>query len=417
MLLLKGGRIVCPTTGREGLGDVLIDGEQIIAVGEVEAPSSAEVIDCTGCIVAPGFVDLSVAFGDPGETWREGLRHGSEVAATGGFTTVVLSPRTDPTIDLPAIVSELKPRTESVSGARVLISGALTLGLGGENLAELGLMVEAGCVAFSDGGKVFRDTRILRRVMEYAAPMGAPVFLRPGDPALEEGGFMHEGRISSRIGLRGIPAAAEELGVARAIALVRLSGTRVHLTHITTAVALQMLADAQDAGLPITAAVPARSLVLTDSLIEESVYDTAGRLMPPLRPDADVQAMRTGASQRLCVSADHVPWSRVEKELEFAYAKEGAIGLETAAAAAWTALSGDATGFVSALSVRPGRVLGLNPTVSTGATADLVVFDPEVCWTVRAPWLSCGVNEPLSGRSLTGKVRCTIVGGCPVYES
>lgn len=417
MLLLKGGRIICPTGGLDELGDVLIEDDQIVSVGVVEAPEGADVIDCSGCIIAPGFVDLSVTLGDPGQTWREGLSHGSEIAAAGGFTTIVLNPDTDPTIDLPSVVSELVSRAGSVPGARIQIAGALTRGLTGENLSEVGLLIEAGCVLLSDGGKSITDTRILRRVLEYSAPMGVPVMIRPGDTALEEGGAMHEGRISSRIGLRGIPAAAEEIGVARAIALVRLSGTRIHLSHITTAQTLRMVAQAQEDGLPITASVPARSLVLTDEAIEDSVYNTSGRLVPPLRPEADRVALCGGASQRLCVSADHVPWSRVEKELEFAYASPGANGLETAAAAAWTAMKGDATGFVSAMSVRPAAILGQHAAVSAGAVADLVVFDTEVSWQVSASLRSRGVSEPLVGRTLTGRVRATLVAGCPVFEA
>ena len=240
--------------------------------------------------------------------------------------------------------------------------------------------------------------------------------LRPGDVALEEGGFMHEGRISSRIGLRGIPSAAEEIGVARAIALVRLSGTQVHLSHLTTAKALKMLADAQADGLPISATAPARSLLLTDAYIEQSVYDTAARLTPPLRPESDRAALCTGAAERLCVGADHVPWSRVEKELEFAYARSGANGLETAASAAFTALGKDAKALVLALSVRPAEVLGQRPMVAAGALADLVIFDPEASWTVARPWRSRGVCDPLLGHTLSGQVRATVVGGCPVFE-
>jgi dihydroorotase len=416
MLLLKGGRIVCPLSGTDALGDVLVDGDRIVGVGVVDAPSAAEIIDCTGCIVAPGFVDLDVTLGDPGQAWREGLSSGSKIAAAGGFTTIVINPMTDPVIDLPAVVSELIPRAASAPGARVKIGGALTRGLAGENLSEVGLLIEAGCVLLSDGGQVISDTRILRRVLEYAAPMGVPVLLRPGNVALEEGGFMHEGRISSRIGLRGIPSAAEEIGVARAIALVRLSGTRVHLSHLTTARGLKMLAEAQSDGLPITASTPARSLVLTDAYIEHSVYDTAARLTPPLRPESDRAALCKGAVERLCVGADHVPWSRVEKELEFAYARSGANGLETAAAAAFTALRGDAMALVSALSVRPAGVLGMKPMIAAGSLADLVIFDPDSSWTVASDWRSRGVCDPLKGSTLSGQIRATIVGGSPIFE-
>lgn len=416
MLRLKGGRLICPRSGLDEVGDVLIDDDRIVALGEAARTGVAEEIDCTGCLVAPGFVDLASDFADPGAAWREDLGSGSRAAAAGGFTTVVISPNTHPAIDDPAVVAELMSRAISAPGARVAIAGALTAGLAGVALTEMGLLLEAGCVALSDGGALISDAQVLRRALQYAAPLGVPVLLRPGEVSLEERGVMHEGRVSTRIGLRGIPAAAEEIGVTRAIALVRQTGARVHLTHVTTAAALAAVRHAQAAGLPVSAAVPARQLLVTDALVETSVYDTVARLLPPLRPESDRLAMIEGARALLCVGADHVPWSRVEKEQEFRDAQPGGIGLETAASAVWMHIQ-DPGAFVEALSTRPAAVLGRDARLTPGSVADVVVFDPEIAWTASGPWISRSANEPLSGQALRGRARATVVGGRVVFEA
>jgi len=416
-ILLRGGRLVCPLTGTDGVRDVRISDGVVEAVGEGLEANGAVEVDCSGGIVAPGWTDIGVELCDPGLCWREDLSTGSEAGAAGGFTTLVAGPATDPLVDTPAVAADVVARARAVSGARVLQSGAITVGLSGEGLAEMGLMVEAGCVALSDGRKVMANTDALRRALQYGQPFGVPMLLRPGDPGLEAGGVMHEGAASMHAGLRGIPAAAEELGISRVVALVRTTGTRVHLTQVTTAAGLAQVAAAKADGLPITAAVPARHLLLTDAEVEASVYNTATRLLPPLRTESDraacVAAVKAGTLD--AITADHVPWDQVGKELEYMHAQPGANGLESALGAAWAALDGDAAALVQAMAVGPAAVIGRTAHVAAGAPADIVVFRPDREWTVGAPYRSKGRYDPLSGRTLGAAVVLTIVAGRLVY--
>ncbi len=416
-ILLRGGRVVCPVTATDGVLDVHIVDGVVAEVGADLAAAGAREIDCTHAIVAPGWTDLGTELCDPGMCYREDLISGSEAGAAGGFTTLVASPATDPVVDTPAVAADVVARAKTVSGAQVMQSGALTIGLAGERLAEVGLMVEAGCVALADGRRTLADADVLRRVLQYVRPFDVPVLLRPGEPSLEKGGVMHEGAASMHAGLRGIPAAAEELGIARIVALVRATGTRVHLTHVTTASGVARVRAAKADGLPLTAAVPARHLLLNDQAVEASVYDTATRLLPPLRAEADrlacLAAVRDGTLDT--ITADHVPWTRVEKELEFMHASPGANGLETALGAAWAALEGEAATVVQALAVGPAAVIGRTAQVAVGAPADLVVFHPKREWPVAAPYRSRGGFDPLAGRSLPAAVGLTLVAGEVVY--
>ena len=281
MLLLKGGRVVCPATGVDQVLDLRVVGGRVAELGVDLAPGGARVLDCAGKAVLPGLVDLVADLANPGSTWREDIASGSRAAAAGGFTTVLVSPATNPVIDSGAVAAGVVEAAQDAPGARVLRAGALTVGLRGGELAEMGSMLAAGCAALSDGGIAGTDNAVLRNALAYARPFGAPILLRPGQRSLEERGCMHEGDISIEIGLRGIPAAAEDIGMAVVISLVRTTGARVHLSHVTTARSVDMLARARQEGLPLTASVPARHLVLTDAFVRDSAYDSAGRLLPP----------------------------------------------------------------------------------------------------------------------------------------
>lgn len=414
MLYLSGGHVCCPLSGRNAVTSVLVDGGKIVSVGE-PAPQQATVVDCQGLVIAPGFVDLSCEMGDPGETWREGLAHGSRVAAAGGYTTVLISPNTVPTLDEPSRVADVVSRAGQAPAARIGVTGALTVDLSGAHLAEMGMLVEAGCMALGDGARPIADLLVLRRSLEYSARFGVPTFLRPGVPALEERGVIHEGLVAARVGLRGISPASEEIGVGQIVSLMVNTTGAVHLTHVTTARAARLVENAQQEGLCLTAAVPARHLLVTDALVETTAYDTAARLMPPLRPQHDQaalqQAVRAGV---VMIGADHVPWTRVEKEMEFSDANPGAVGLESAFQAAYTAL-GDIGVVVSAMSVRPAAVLGRRAEVVPGAPADLVLLDLHAQGVLPRHRLSHGVNEPLVGLDVKGAVRATLVGGRPVH--
>ena len=412
-LLLRGGRVICPESGLDARLDLRVADGRVVELGVDLAPGSDRLIDCVDKAVLPGFVDLVADLADPGATWREDLRTGSLAAAAGGFTTVLASPLTDPVVDSGAVAAGVVHATQGLPGARVLRAGAVSVGLKGQDLAEMGSMLEEGCVALSDGGLAMADAAVLRNALEYARPFGAPVILRPGLPSLELRGCMHEGQISLEIGLRGVPAASEEVGMHLILALVRATGARVHLSHVTTARALSLLAQARAEGLPVTGSAPARNLLLTDAWVRDHGYDPAGRLLPPLRPEADrlalVQAVAAGTLDALC--SDHQPWTRVEKEVEFERATPGATGLETAFSAAFTALDGDLVAVARALSAGPAAVLGRKARVAVGEVADLVVVDPAATWTVGAPRWSRSDNEPLRGRALRGRVDHTLVDG------
>lgn len=416
MILLKGGRVVCPSAGLDETTDVQVAAGRIQAVGLGLPAEGHEVIDCTGLVVMPGFVDLVCEIGDPGTTWREDLQSAAQAAAAGGFTTILASPATDPVIDTGTAAREIRDRAIAVPGLKVLQAGALTTGLGGKELSELGLMLAHGCAALSDGGRAMGNAAVLRRALDYARPFGRPVLLRPALPELEVDGLMHEGEISFRVGLRGVPAASEEVGIARAIALVRTTGAHVHLSHVTTQVGVDLVARAKAAGLRLTATVPARSLILTDEAVEAREYDTRLKLVPPLRPNADSVAVRAGLVSGVLdgVCSDHQPWTRVEKELEFAYAHAGGMGLETAFRATYAALS-DLSQVAQVMSIGPAGVLGLEAGIRVGAAADLAVVDPEHLGPVQGPWLSRGCNEPLEGEVLAGRVVCTLAAGRVVY--
>jgi len=414
-LILRGGRVVCPLNNIDEVMDVVVQNGRVVSLGSTA--EEGRVIDCSGCVVAPGFTDIGAELGDPGYLWREDLISGSEAGAAGGFTSIVSSPKTDPVVDTPVAVAELVSRSFELSGARVLVSGAITTGLDGEHLAELGLMVESGAVALSDGRTTMMHTGLLRRALDYARPFGVPVILRPGDTELEGSGVMHEGEVSTQIGLRGIPAAAEEIGVARLIALSALTGCRLHLSQITTAGSVKQIRAAKEDGVRVTAAVPARHLIMTDRAVDQSVYDTSTRLLPPLRSESDRLACVAGVKDGVidCVTADHVPLTRIEKEVEYMYATPGAMGLETAFSATLEGLGGDLISTVRALSVAPANVIGKRAALEADAAADLVVFDPSVSISVEGPFRSRGLNEPLKGRVLPGKIVMTIRDGCIIY--
>ncbi len=421
MLLLEGARLCCPLGGLDGPGDLLVDTDSgcIVAVG-VGLGADLRVsrrVDCGGAVLGPGLVDLWAELCDPGITWREDLSSGSEAAAAGGFTTVIASPATDPIVDDAAVMRDVQVRMASVTGARLLQAGALTRGLAGKELAEVGLLIEAGAAVLSDGGRPMADAGVLRRALEYARPFGKPVLLRPIDPALAAGGLMHEGPASMRAGLQGQPAAAEEIAVYRILALARLTGARVHLSHITSAGAVALLRQARAEGLDVTGTAPARNLVLTDHDVESSIYDTRFRLEAPPRGEADRAALLAGLQDGtlLGVHSDHQPRSRVDKEVEFSACQPGATGLESALPAVLSAFAGQPVAALQALCTGPAALLGRQPRLAVGEPADLVLFDPSHAGPLGPTRRSKGVNEPLQGRRLQGRVLATVVGGHIVY--
>ena len=419
-LLLEGGRVLCPASGEDRQADVLVEDGRIAAVGGFDSKGvDAERLDCSGQVVAPALVDLEANLCDPGMPWREDVASGSAAAAAGGFTTVLASPATDPVLDEPSTVRELLERAATEAAIEVRVAGALTVGLAGTEVAVVGLLVEAGASALSNAGVFVENTAVLRYMLLYARSFGCPILLRAGDPWLEAGGVMHEGEISARIGLRGTPDASEEIGVARLAALSRVTDTPLHITGVTTAKGVHQLRTAQEAGVAVSASTSAHHLLLSDAAVLESGYDSSTRFSPPLRSERDrlalVEAVKDGIVG--CVTSQHEPWSRVEKELEFERAQPGAVGLETALSATVEALGGLEPA-LAALSHRPGAFLGLDRRLAPGVPAEIVVLDPHASWTVEASVLAsrCG-NTPLLGREISVRVSTTIHKGRPVHHA
>jgi dihydroorotase len=417
-ILLKGGNLFCAATGLDMVGDLLIDDGKIVQIGGSIGADGAIVEDCSGLVVTNAFVELNAHLGEPGQTWREDFRTGSKAAAAGGFTWVAASPAGEPCIDDPAVAAGFIERSKENAIITVVPAAALTLGTKGVQLSEVGLLAGAGAALFTDSGELLQDTTVLRNALLYSGKMGLPILLRAGDKALESRGAMHEGDISNRIGIRGLPSSAEEMGIAKIISLVRDTGAAVHVTGISAKESLAHLRVAIGEGLPITGSTPSFNIALLDSEIMTSGYNTNLRLMPPLRGESDraalVEAVRDGT---LSVSSAHTPWSRVEKELEFELAIPGAIGLETAFSAT-LAGTGDLFATVEALSVRPAAVAGIERRISVGASAEIVVLNPEDSWTVDKDGLeSKSRNTPFAGKRLPGTIAMTIHEGGIVYRN
>ncbi|MCH7488280.1 MAG: dihydroorotase [Chloroflexi bacterium] len=435
-LLIRNGRILDPGRDVDLTGDVFIVDGKIAAFGPDLAANGAEVIDATSLIVCPGFVDIHTHLRDPGQEYKESIQTGTQAAAHGGFTTVCCMPNTDPPIDTRATV-EYVLRTASDADARVLPIGCVSQGRAGRELAELADLADAGCVAFSDDGSPIADGGLLRHALEYARISGRPIIDHCEDPDVSAGGVMHEGWVSTRLGLRGQPAAAEESSVARDIAIAAQTGAPLHIAHVSTRAAIEQIRAAKQRGLPITAEVTPHHLTLTHDVVAFSAngsgpgealrYDTNAKVNPPLRSqddaDACVEALRDGVID--AIATDHAPHAAYEKACEFDEAAFGISGLETAFALCMTLVhSGrlDLPTLVSKLTAGPVRALGLERSVpglgslAEGAPGDVVLLNPDAEWTVEPErFASKGRNTPLAGRTLTGKVAATVYAGRVVW--
>ncbi|HEX9268299.1 MAG TPA: dihydroorotase [Candidatus Limnocylindria bacterium] len=380
-----------------------------------------------GLIVAPGFIDLHAHLREPGFEESETIATGAGAALAGGFTTVCAMPNTEPAIDNAGLVAELIARADAAKGARVLPIGAITRGRRGAELADLMELARAGAVAFSDDGAPVDDPGLFRSALEYARGTGRPVFEHPQDLALSGGGVMHEGVVSARLGLAGMPAAAEEAAIARDIAIAKLAGARLHLAHVSTAGAVELVRRAKAEGASVTAEVTPHHLALTDAWVAGSrayawadpedepratPYDSATKVNPPLRPAADVRACWVGLMDGTidAIATDHAPHASIRKDVEYEAAAFGISGFETAVplllagvAAGWGSLER----VIEALTAGPAGVLGI-----ALPERDLVVIDPAASWTCDAASLrSLGKNTPLLGRRLTGRVVTVVVDG------
>ncbi len=403
----------------ERMTDVLIAGGLVQAVAEsIDPPAGAKVLDATGCIVAPGLVDLHTHLRQPGREEAETVETGSRAAALGGYTAVVAMPNTEPPLDSAAAVREVLELGMSAL-CDVRVAGAITVGRLGKELAPMGEMADLGVRLFTDDGDGVQDARLMRRALEYASALGVTLGQHCEDKVLAAGGHMHEGEWSSRLGLPGQPAAAEEIMVARDIALARLTGGRVHFLHLSTAGSVALVRAAKAEGLAVTAEAAPHHFTLTDAAVAS--YDTHFKVNPPLRTDADVAAVKAGLADGTidAIATDHAPHAAEDKEVPFDQARPGMLGLETALALALGELDLPIAGVLALLSWNPARIAGIESAhggpVAEGRPANLCVIDPAATWVVDAGALASRArNTPYAGRKLTGRVRHTLLRGEPV---
>jgi dihydroorotase len=423
ILLLKGGRLLDPANRLDGVGDLLIiDGKIARAGGSIEGGDDAQVVDCAGAYVTPGFVDVHCHLREPGREDVETVATGARAAAAGGFTAICAMPNTEPVTDNQAAVGFIIRQAMRAGAARVYPIGAISVGQKGASLAEFGEMVGAGAVAVSDDGKPVVSAQLMRTALEYAQAFNIPVIDHCEEPTLAHGGSMNEGYVSARLGLRGIPSEAEEIMVIRDILLARRTGGHVHLAHMSTKGSVELIRWGKERGIRVTAEVTPHHLTLTEDACEG--YDTHAKMNPPLRTAADVEALREALRDGTIdvIATDHAPHHYDAKEAEFADAPFGIVGLETALALVVTELVEpgiiDFPTLVDRMSTRPARLFGLpGGSLRAGSVADVTVFDPKREWKVDpAAFLSKGRNTPYAGRVLRGRTLATVVAGRMVYR-
>ena len=422
-VLLQGGRVIDPSRGVDQVADVLIQDGKIAATGSgLGTPDGAEVRNVAGLVVAPGLVDVHVHLREPGNEDEETVASGARAAVAGGFTAVCAMPNTDPVTDNQAAVGFIVRQSVRAGLARVYPIGAVSVGQKGEQLAEFGEMVGAGAVAVSDDGKPVVSGHLMRTALEYARTFGIPVADHCEEPTLAAGGAMHEGLVSARLGLKGIPAAAEEIMVARDILLAELTGGHVHLCHMSTRGSAELIRRAKERGIAVTAEVTPHHLTLTDAACER--YDTHAKMTPPLRERADVEALRAALKEGVidCVASDHAPHAYDEKEAAFDDAPFGVIGLETAFAVLHTELvrGGAVTlaELIARMSATPARLFHLpGGTLAPGSPGDVCVLDVRTPWVVRsADFFSKSRNTPFTAKELVGRSAVTLVAGRVVHD-
>jgi dihydroorotase len=419
-LLIRGGLVVDATGERRA--DVLVRDGQVAAVAAgIEPAAGATVLDAGGCVVAPGLVDIHTHLRQPGREEAETVETGSRAAALGGYTAVVAMPNTEPAVDSAGVVREVLELGERAL-CEVRVAGAITKGRRGEELAPLAEMAGLGVRLFTDDGRGVQDARLMRRALEYASARGVTLAQHCEDEQLAAGGHMHEGEWSSRLGIPGVPSEAEELMVMRDIALARRTahlGARVHFQHLSTAGSVALVRAAKADGVPVTAEATPHHLSLTDEAVAS--YDPVFKVNPPLRPPADVEAVRAGLADGAidAVATDHAPHAQEDKERPFDSAPPGMLGLETALAVVLTAVGLPVGRALALMSWQPARIARLDQghggPIAEGRPANLCVIDPAAVWVVEPDRLaSRSRNTPYAGRKLTGRVRHTLLRGEPV---
>ncbi|MBP1625768.1 MAG: Dihydroorotase [Holophagaceae bacterium] len=424
-LLIKNARILDPALGLDGIGSLLVEDGLVAAIGAaVQVPGDAEVLDAEGQVLTPGFIDLHVHFREPGQTTKETIETGSRAAVAGGFTSVCAMANTRPVNDSVAITELALNRARAANLCRYFPLGTLTKGMAGEELADYGTLKGAGCIAFSDDGRPIMNAAIMRKALEYTAWLDVPVVAHEEDEHLADKGFMHEGAVSAALGCRGIPAMAEEVMVARDLILAEHTGGHVHFQHLSTRGSLRLVREAKSRGVRATCEVTPHHFSLTDQELHR--FDADFKMNPPLRPQADVDAVLEAIADGTvdAIATDHAPHAWDDKSCELPDAAFGILGLETALPLVLERLvkPGVITlaRAIELLTISPAKVVHLDRqglgSLAVGNPADFVLFDPETRITVdRAFIQSRSFNTPFKGWELPGKVLGTWVGGKRVW--
>ncbi|MBK5947524.1 dihydroorotase [Rhodobacter veldkampii DSM 11550] len=422
MILLQNARLIDPAALTETIGSLLIEGETIAALGDIAAPDGAQIIDCGGKCLAPGIVDLGVKIGEPGERHRESFRSAGRAAAAGGVTTIIARPDTLPAIDSPETLEFVTRRAAEAAPVRIRHMAALTKGREGREMTEIGFLLDAGAVAFTDCDHVVTNTKVLSRALTYARSLGALVIGHPQDPGLSAGAAVTSGKFASLRGLPGVSPLAERMGFDRDMALIEMTGARYHADQITTARTLPALERAKANGRDVTAGVSIHHLTLNEFDVGD--YRTFFKLTPPLRSEDDRQAVVAAVASGLIdvISSMHTPADEESKRLPFEEAASGAVALETFLPAAMRLFHAGALSLPQlfrAMALNPARRLGLpQGQLSQGAPADLVLFDPDAPFVLdRFALHSKSKNTPFDGQRMEGRVLATFVGGRQVYAA
>jgi dihydroorotase len=431
-LLIKNGRIIDPSQDMDEVGDILITGTSIVYTGNIEKSGTTRyktVLDATGFIVCPGFIDMHCHLRDPGFEDKETIFTGSRAAAAGGFTTICCMPNTNPPLDNRGAIDYIRQKAEKESVVRVLPVGCITKGRQGTSLVEMVELAEAGVVGFSDDGDSVPGSRIMMLALEYCRATGLPVIEHCEDKELSDGGAMNEGWVSTYMGIKGIPAAAEDIIVTRDIALAGRTGAKLHIAHVTTSGAVEIIRRAKEKGVNITAEATPHHLLLTEESVMgsspeggELMYDTNAKVNPPLRTQKDREALLLGLQDGTIdvIATDHAPHTITDKLCEFEQASFGISGFETTLGCLMKLVHErqlELTTLISRLTVEPAKIIGSESgTLRAGSPADITIFDPDKEWIVDAAhFISKGKNTPFQGSTFKGRVMGTIVDGKMVY--
>ncbi|RLB08994.1 MAG: dihydroorotase [Deltaproteobacteria bacterium] len=425
-LIIKKGRVIDPGSDVDDILDVIITDGNIAAIGyNISSEFNAnkyEVIDATGKWVVPGLIDIHVHLREPGQEYKETISSGSKAAVAGGFTSIACMPNTDPVNDRAAVTEFILDKARECGICNVYPVGAVSKGLEGKTLAEVGELFEAGVVGVTDDGFPVRTSQLMRRILEYSKIFGFPVISHAEDLSLSAGGVMNEGAVSTKLGLKGIPKAAEEIAVFRDIALAELTGGKLHIAHVSTAGSVELIRRAKERGIPVTAETAPHYFTLTDDAL--SSYDTNFKMNPPLREKKDVEAIKEGLADGTidAIATDHAPHNIIDKDVEFEYAANGIIGLESALPISLR-LVWDGTlspfEFIKKLTSNPAKILGISGgTIGVNKSADITVIDPDAEYTIDTEsFYSKSRNCPFHGWKVKGKVWITIKEGQIFYRN